>query len=622
MSEQLKQGTPIEDFPNDNVRRVVWWYGAVYKNNSASSKTPLIGVALREIINYESNELGEAVIVKIGLPQLDIVRLGTVWVGQHNTGMKWDNYNGTKTESLRLEFDCSSSMVESINFLDSKPSSDTSKQKNYTIPAYKYNLWPIDKDSRYPFFNSKITKLLSVNNITVLIPALELLTSTYAPKGQDIRRDLFSHSIDEVLARHINLEQSAGNIDETYNITLKKNKHDTNIAFLAYLLCNHVSRSRASKIWSCLTTKRTNSNGVPYYDYYPEIFPYHPNKLKLQCDGLRLNDHTFLVFRINKYSIPDEHLIYSTTIEKGRSKGNIPKGDDLYVPTEHTVTADLPITSEVDPGNNAGVAYITSEVELDFNQSIIRQSVPGTDFENNANIHTLKPDAVTHLSSGEGNSTIDSKNIAALKQSEQKTSQSVQEHIDQSQIISLVHDALINLKSSSRSKLQSIKYIDENADIFNDFVLAIFPTTLFGKKDINKWPAFTFKPKPDLNKLGKKQYTIVPRKLLIAKLILNDAKTAYLLEIERKPSDGGFCGLIFNPDEQELSKGWLAAFLEKIALHKGTLRKRASGKFIDIPLPVQGYYIYDHYLAGDSMINLIARTIRKAEQKGVFLTGR
>jgi hypothetical protein len=618
MSEQLKQASPIQDFPNDNVKRVVWWYGAVYKNGSALSKTPLIDIALREIINYESNELGEATIVKISLPLLDIVRLGTVWVGQHNTGRKWDNYNGTKTESLKLEFDCSSPMVESINFLDSKPCSDTSKQKSYTIPAYKYNLWSIDKDSRYTFFNSKITKLLSVNNITVLIPALELLTSTYAPKGQDIRRELFSHSIDEVLALHIDLEQSTGDVDGIYNITLKRDRHDTNIAFLAYLLCNHVSRSRASKIWSCLTTKRPNPNGVIYDDHYPEILPYHPGKLKLECDGIRLNENIFLVFRINKYSMPDNHLIYSTIKEKGRSRGNAPKGDDLYVPSEHTVTADLPVTSEFDPGNNAGTAYITSEVKSDPDQSIIRQSVPETDFENNANIHALKPEIPAQLSSGEVSSSIDSKNTAKLKQSEIENKQSNErQHVDQSQIIREVHNALVDLINSSGSKIQSIKYIDETANLFDNFSLAIFPTEFFGKKGIGKWPAITYKQYKD--DLGRKRYKITPRHLIIAKITLKNTTSAYLLEIERKTLNEGFCGLIFNPNQQELTTSWLKNFLKEIAINKGAFRKRDEGKSIEIPLPVHSYYIYDHSLIKGSIVPKIKKAISAAADKGVFL---
>ncbi|PPK72541.1 hypothetical protein B0F87_11724 [Methylobacter tundripaludum] len=615
MSEPLKQPPSIKAFPNDNVKRVVWWYGAVYKNASALSTTPLVDVALREIINFENNELGGATVVKIGLPQLDIVRLGTIWVGQHNTGTKWDNYNGTKTEPIKFEFDCSSPMIESINILDSKPDTDTPEQKNYTIPAYKYNLQSIDKETRYPFFNSKITKLLSVDNCTVLIPALELLTSTYTPKGQDIRCDLFSHSIDEALALHLDLEQSTGNVDGTYNITLKKDRHDTNIAFLAYLRCNHVSRSRASKIWSCLATKKTYPNGVLYYDHYPEIFPYHPKKLKLECDGLRLNDQTFLVFRINKYSIPDEHLIYPTTKEKGRSKGNIPQGDDLYVPPEYTVDADLPVTSEVDPGNNTGVAYITSEVTSSSNQSIIRQHAPGTDFENNANIQSLKPNTSTQLSSGDKNSSIDCKNTAKLKQYELEKKQSDREHIIQSEVIDLVRNALAELVGIRNSSIQSIKYLDENTEQYNDFKLASFPEGLFRKNAT--WSASNYES--FVNKEGQKRYKFTPRKFLLAKITLKNATSAYLLEIDRKSSKTGFSGLIFNVPLSILSSYQLYVLLKTISKNKGTFRKRDGGKLIDIKLPVSSYHIYDHSLIENSMAKKMAKVIKIAEEKGVFL---
>ncbi|MGZ3797825.1 MAG: hypothetical protein ACXVB1_15750 [Pseudobdellovibrionaceae bacterium] len=608
MSNNHNQTIVIDAFPDDDVERVVWWYGAAFINISHASTIPLIEVALRPIISNDG--LGAAIVVKVGLPQLNNVRIGSIWKGQSCTRINRHGY-----EKECFEFKLETSTIESINFKTKKPDSLPDKP-HYFIPPYKYDLHSIPKEKGYPyhFENSKITKLISTNNVTVLILALELFTSTYTPRNQEIRSDLFLLPVPDVLPRHINLEKSHVDADGKYTIFLKKGLHKSNSVFLAYLQCNPISQERVRKLWTSLSVEKRVSIGENHKDRYPIVHPYHPNSFKFNADGIWLNKDTFLVFRINKSSLPAEYEINLVSEGNGDHTKNNENQDEIYVSPQHTVAANLPITHEIDPETNAGIAYIKSEVEFFDDGPLINTTTITSDSENNAIRNFLTPNAATHLSSGQESNSLDSKNVAKLKQSEIEKEHSDREHIDQSQVINLVHDALAELIEIENSSIQSIKYLDENAEQYDDFKLASFPRSLFRKNAT--WPASNYEL--FVNKEGEKQYKFTPRKFLLAKITLKNATSVYLLEIDRNSSKTGFSGLIFNVPLSTLSSRQLYDLLKTISENKGTFRKRESGKLIDIKLPVSSYHIYDHSLIENSMTKKMAKVVKIAEEKGVF----
>lgn len=607
MTNKTKQTVVIDAFPNDDVERVVWWYGAAFINTSHASSIPLVEVALRPITS--NNELGSAIVVKVGLPQLNNVRIGSIWRGRSHTEKKSSGY-----ENFSFDFKFESSDIESINFRTKRPDSPLHKP-HYFIPPYKYNLDCIPKEKGYPyhFENSKITKLTSTNNIIVLIPALELFTSTYTPKNQEIRSDLFLFPIPDVLSRHINFNKSHVDPDKKYTIFLKKELHTSNSVFLAYLKCNPITQQRVCKLWASLSIAKKES-GNHYNDRYPIIHPYHPDSLKLNVDGIWLNSETFLVFRINKFSLPTEykiHLVEERNCYHSKNNGN---EDVIYVPQQHTVATNLPITHEIDPETNAGIAYIKSEVEYFKDAPVITKEITTSDLVNNAKIKFLTPNDATHLSSGQGSNSLDSKNIAKLKQSEIENSYLTKESIDQTQMIYLVHTALVELVKMDNSFIQSIKYLDENAEQYDDFTLASFPKNLFSKNAT--WPASSYEL--FVNKEGKKQYNVVPRKFLLINVTLKSAISLYLLDIDRNTPKDLFRGLIFNIPSSTLSSDQLYSLLKTISENKGTIRKRKNGKLIDINLPVSSHYIYNHRSIENSLAKKLAKVIKMAAKNVMY----
>ena len=545
-------------------------------------------------------------ILKIGVPQLDIARIGSIWKGRRYTGKNWDQY-AVPIEKQLFEFNFSTSIIESIDFF-SKNSQDSF---SYYIPYHKYNLQSIPNDNDYKvhFRNSKITRLTSSNDDVVLIPALELLTSAYTPKGQDIRLDLLSYPVNEVLRRHINLEKSKGVEGETYKIFLEKERHSSNSIFLAYLFCNVESQRRVSKLWASLAI---GTNGGAKF---PEVFPYHPSNLKVSVEGIRLSDNCFLVFRINKISLPTENKI-----EVDREKMNMINDDKLNNPSMYrsstVVDSDLPVTSEVDPSTNAGVAYITSDVNFFPEQPSVSIIEVSADYENNTISQRIRPDMPTALSSGQKNSSIESKNTAELQQSEIETKEPEEIPIESAQNIYLIQQVLRDLISDVSSPVSSVNYIDENVNLLDTLTLAIFPKDLFNTQGISKWSAIYTESWKD--KEGKIRYTFTPRKLLIVKITLVNGEYAYLLEIEKKSSEKGFSGLIFNVSDAELSKENLFKLLEEIAKNKGKFRRRGHGNLIDIELSTKDQYIYDHSPIQNSMLKKMNKVIQSAVENSVF----
>ena len=195
---------PISAFPDDNIERVIRFYGGVVRNEINSS-LPLVEVLTREI--EENNSVSkEAEIFRISLPELDQVRIGSVWKGQNLIEVTKDIYNNFE-RGKRFNF----------NFGDSghEPSSETFdsvfKKNNFWDKTVLKRISTIsnknsNEPSSDPFFTfnkSQLTKLISKDNITVYIPSLEFLTSAVAPEHKQIRRNFILYSLNQIASKYL-----------------------------------------------------------------------------------------------------------------------------------------------------------------------------------------------------------------------------------------------------------------------------------------------------------------------------------------------------------------------------------------------------------------------------------
>ena len=284
----------IDNFPNDDVLRVIWAYGAVYKNIGRTG-VPEIYIMLIEIDSNGLLSEKKKIFRKISVAQIDIVRYMTIWKGDRRTTKIWKSFdNNCYTENIQFSLDTTT--ATSINFKTKKQNSDFTY-----FPPYRYKINNISNSKEYwKFANATFAKMETYNDITIIVPSMELFTSTYVPQEQQIRYKLIQKSLDDVLDDYIH----TCSIDEgRYKIEFYGSKAESNIAFLAYAKFNKVSRQRILKLYSTLGGSWQNS------DKYPVILPYHPTNLDLQGDGIWLDHKTFFMFRINQYSLPVLKLI-------------------------------------------------------------------------------------------------------------------------------------------------------------------------------------------------------------------------------------------------------------------------------------------------------------------------
>lgn len=154
--------SPVDNFPKDDMLRVVWAYGAVYRN-TGTTRVPEIYVMLREI--EPSGQLSEKrkVFRKISVAQIDSVRYMTIWKGNRRTIKSWKSFDGSYAENIQFSLDTYS--AASISFTEKRVDS-----KYGYFPPYRYKIDNIDDAKDYwKFANSTFTKIEASNGITVIV---------------------------------------------------------------------------------------------------------------------------------------------------------------------------------------------------------------------------------------------------------------------------------------------------------------------------------------------------------------------------------------------------------------------------------------------------------------------
>lgn len=560
----------IAAFPNDKKRRVIWWYGSVIINSSDSS-VPHVRVLTRMLDeNGDLTELNQH--WKINVTELELVRIGSIWKGQKRQN---DLYTFSENYRHNLEF--------TFDFTVSEPASipfDFKVEKGkWLIPPFIYGLGDFknDPNSKNWFYKAFLAKLVSTtNDITVLIPSLELLTSAIAPEHKLLRADLLCKTIDDICAHYMN---GGSEKDGAYVVESRNGYFRSNLTLLAYMRNNQKSRSRLSRI----RTSTIKAGSSEYPDQYPVILPYHPVGLTLKGDGIKINDNTFLMLRINGFSLPTDYPVHNIINEPVQDPEQfMPSESERNVPRAQNPRQkdDLPITSDNDPHREAGELYIRTEVKIIgpepkielFKKEKINNEPP--------KIIPLEKQEIEALSSGEKNYRNGSKGIAAAKQAPVGTEEENLSNIE------WAIKELNDLVSDPNSDVSDFVYVDNDgseniSEIYCQTTNADFPNT-----QNRKWYVM------QKIKRGKKNYFYIYRNFLIAKIILTNGKHVYLLEIEQKGGEA-FSGLLFNMNA-DLSQRTIKDLLIAISQNEGRFRKREDGKLIPIDLPAGESFVFEH----------------------------
>lgn len=586
----------ISSFPNDQQLRVVWGFGPLRVSLNLST-APHFLVSLRSVTGNNSLSENEKV-YEIPLAQADIVRLGSIWLGQRRVEGFWEQYAKTYSSSVFFNFDFIKSPPSSIAPSEKDPSTGT-----YQVPPSTYSCAlgtkkkvnnKLEKDKKSKRLNEKglsekelkdlkrqavflgqmlksnLTKLISTDEYIVLIPSIEFLTSCYTPKEQQLRNKIVNLKLDDALADYLDTKDSCENELGEYDLYMKSVKHVTNLAFLGYAQCNDISRKRLEVLRNSLSTVNKDKFGQNYPDRYPEVLPYHPDGMQLSCGGVWVGGQTFLVLRVNGYSLPLEYKINQVLLETvftgddsdpehgvGENNGG---RSQLGVITDNL--QNVPVIPGLDPNINTAGANITNEVVVLGAQPDVENFVETieTDIKrkNKNRVERQKPRG---LSSGDVNSSKDSEGVGQLKQSEKD---GVTDCINQLEILETISKALQFLLSSG--KVEKLEFLDSFANSSSIPSYASFPAKLIGHEDSHSWVVY-FKYKD-----GK----VVTRSFLLVKVTMTDGKVLFLFEIQRKHVGEGFSGLIFETDGGVLSSKERYRFLLKVVEHQGKFRRRVK----------------------------------------------
>lgn len=590
----------ISAFPDDEKTRVIWWYGPVFKNNT-NSNVPLVMI-LTKLLTSEGKLSDKIQIFKVTLPELDIIRIGTIWKGRRRLDRIW-KYLNSYTEGQEFSFNFREHPPLSIHFSDKKPNSTY-----WHIPKFKYDLGNFAEHSehKFQFYNSTLTKLISTNGMIVLIPSLEFLTSAISPEHKQIRSSLLQYSLDDLTSRH--LKRASIDTNGDYLIELIEGRLDANLTLLAYLRLNHTSRARLSKLWASMQRTAINkSTGLAYEEKYPEVLPFHPTEMTLQGDGVKIDENTFLILRINGFSLPTDHDIrlLSTLYKTNPKESNGSRGNSSYYNPDEVEEEDLDVTNNSAPHWQAGTAHIRSEVSvIGYRPSITEQleveekRVPKAPKEGNKQVPS-------DLSSGEPDSRAESSGTAALKVSPL-------EHIAQvSDNFKKIIDALQAMAEDEKSSVSSFFYIANDASERTSPTYCTIKINQLPGDYTGKW--HTIAKIDD----GAEKPVYKLRKFLLLRVVLNDNRSAYLLEIQRKSSES-FFGLLFRAPTGAITFRTIIDLLGTIAKNRGVYTKRQDSSLVPVELPVSPIMVFRHYENID-MPTQLTRAIKRAIDQNIFV---
>jgi len=580
----------IEALPNDDVQRVVWWYGPILRNDSSAEDIPIVMVLFKKIENGVISDKSE--MYQLGLPYLDIARIGSIWAGKQKVVGNWTEYGEEAISKEKFSFDLTKHEAQSISFL-------TKEQGHWIVPPFKYSLGKLSQKGQIYFFNSTMLKLHSNNNKTVLIPSLEFMTSTWLPENHQLRDEIFTSNVDVFLHKNV---KSCMVKSDRYIIRLYNKKVRSTVKFLAYLTCNPITKQNISKLWSSLEKCNVDSNGKPYPNRQPIVLPYHPKKLNFTAEGIWLKKETFLVLRIYKAPPPKGRDIKAIIpkIDSGDETSNVAINQNVITDTE------AEITHQHNPTRASGVVYIKTEIEIESCNDIIYEEEERT--QPSASSYVENINEIKAISSGEMKNNLDSENIASTKidtknkQNDDSPEYRPMNNIEQHKVLREVEDALENLKDDEDLNIENIYYLN------NDAHLTLMPSYCYFPID-----------HPDLEK-SKSWLTknSMNRKALLVKIVLQNKKSAYLLEINRHSNNESFLGIAFQLLGGKIDKKNIASLLVKIAKIKGKYSSNKNHKRSYVDLPVERKKFYDHNKIQKSMQKKIKHVIQNIA-KDIFI---
>lgn len=600
MQEKNKtENLPFKNLPNnDNYYLVLNYCAAVKLKNE--SLIPNIQVILRKvnIINLTVIKDSPDIVVYLPIPELDEVRIGSVWKRRQKVLDRWKNFDTLEyMEDVNFNFDFTIHNPGIVKFNEEIDSLGDSLSNIYKINFEK------SEEKNIPFFNkTNYTKLISDEGITVLIPSIELFVSAYTPQHKIIKQRLLQFNLDDAINEFINLDNSKVENQE-YLIGLYKKWEDSNIKFLAYAKFNNISRNRISYLYSSLEFNLGDTISG-YQVRYPIVLPYHPIHLFISSDGLWLNEKTFLIQRIYTISIPSDitvKAIIEGTIqkvekkfykpEKKESKPKIIESEEENQDHESGITNLLEVTnitgmdSNKQPRRRESLHRVQTQVKtIDDNKPKIEilkieeekieliedpdaEDKKQIDVQNDQETSKINKENIENVENVDGS---DAEKLPSGDSSRQIKYLSSYRDDETNFLLNQIIEILNNFKTEGF--IVDYKFLDKDFKELNELKETTFYETLlnngFDKKDLeDNWYKLKKRENGELKELGYREYFLIEIKLI--------DKYCYLLEIGKKESESSYLGVIFRDSFfNKLLNEELAKVLKKIVENEGNYSKK------------------------------------------------
>lgn len=453
----------IDAFPNDDTERYVAAIGAVKKSNN-----PLVAV----LLNSTSKKLTAPPIVHhVSLPELDVVRHGSIWLGQAHTGHFHPIKNRVVEEEFNINLSSNAVRTKTLREINSELG-----YKNFSIP---YNERTEHNKPTYNdfWFKDATYNVIPCGHVNVIVSSLEVLTATYAPTRKELRRMIMAQPrYVELLKHYLDLEKCSYNsITNECILYPKISAGDASFIFLAHLYCTDFTKQIYANIHSSLEKVKLDALGKPYPHRYPEIKPYHKGNLTITTDGIWLDDEkqNFLVLRINETYSPD-HIKVRVVETSHRKIGDT---SDEGLPDEsknnntRTVTSPDSLRVKVDrnPAKRKKSVYIISEIQSHVQDGVlVRQTNveftasddddSGDEDNRNETVHVQTP-SLEEITASSGEQVTNNKGIIR----EFRTVDSLNYKISQSTVVNDVISGLVTLSRDNDYGLE-LSFLDTNAN--------------------------------------------------------------------------------------------------------------------------------------------------------------
>lgn len=587
---------PYQNLPYNDFYYLILNYGAAVKLKN-ESLIPNIQVILRriDIINQTFIKSSNDLIVYIPMPELDEVRIGSIWRKREKVLEKWKSFDDFEyMEDVDFNFDFTVNPPQIARFNEKIDSLNNSLSNIYKINFQNSDQYKI------PYFNkTNYTKLISNDNITVLIPCLELFVSGYTPEHKQIKQRLLQFNIDDAINEFINLENSKIENQEYY-IGLNKKMEDSNIKFLAYSKFNKISRNRISHLYSSL-----EFNEGDFIDKcearYPVVLPYHPLHLFITSDGLWLNEKTFLIQRIYIINIPSdisvraiiERKIYN--VEKKIFKPEKKESKPKILENEEENQDDKNSENNQNDSDKVDIIGIDSNKEprkrisyyrLKTQVSIIDDDKPRIDIfdkeekrtefiedenaKDNKEINIQNNEEVIKVKNNQNVDGSDAKKSSSGDNSKQIIN--IVSHCDDK--TNILFNQIIEIFDIFKTEgfIVNYKFLNKNFNKSVEFLKTTFYETLlnngFVEKDLqDNWYILRLRENNELKELGYREYFLIEIELV--------DRYCYLLEIGKKESESSYLGVIFRDlVSNRLSSKKLTEILKKIVKNEGNYSKK------------------------------------------------